>query len=264
LQANGYGDVSLDVADGWDGYPAGAPYDRIIGTVGVDDLPPAWWEQLHEGGVLVTWLSFRCLQFNIAFRKQSDRFISEEISPIWSIDMRGKQPRRVHHHLDDRLAVTHDSLDEAALARVDEILDGPGEPVPLPEGASSELAWGFQYFLALAHPLSMGVTAARLQAHGLSNQAYAIADLERGRMAVVGSHEGKLAGCVCFGVTEIGEEMRALVARWVDLAHPTLERLVLAAYPRALHPRPVPSRGWMGTVEKEHAWYQWRYRSKQG
>ena len=34
-------------ADGAEGYPPGAPYDRVIATVGVSDLAPAW---LHQAG----------------------------------------------------------------------------------------------------------------------------------------------------------------------------------------------------------------------
>ncbi|MFB6881409.1 rRNA adenine N-6-methyltransferase family protein [Streptomyces noursei] len=39
--------------DGERGYPAGAPYDRIVATASVRRIPPAWLEQLRPGGVLV-------------------------------------------------------------------------------------------------------------------------------------------------------------------------------------------------------------------
>ena len=49
----GYPSVQVATADGWDGYPVRAPYDRILIAVGVHDLAPAWVEQLREGGLLV-------------------------------------------------------------------------------------------------------------------------------------------------------------------------------------------------------------------
>jgi protein-L-isoaspartate(D-aspartate) O-methyltransferase len=48
---------TLAIADGWDGYPSRAPYDRIIATCSVPRIPEAWIDQLQIGGVIVTPLS---------------------------------------------------------------------------------------------------------------------------------------------------------------------------------------------------------------
>jgi len=45
---------TLAVADGWDGYPAGSPFDRIQATCSVPRVPDAWTRQLRPGGVIVT------------------------------------------------------------------------------------------------------------------------------------------------------------------------------------------------------------------
>lgn len=44
------------VADGFAGWPVGAPYDRILATVGVREFPGAWVEQTRPGGrIVVPW-----------------------------------------------------------------------------------------------------------------------------------------------------------------------------------------------------------------
>ena len=49
-------DVRVIAGDGTEGYPAGAPYDRVIATAGirVGELPYSWVEQSRPGGVIVT------------------------------------------------------------------------------------------------------------------------------------------------------------------------------------------------------------------
>ncbi|MEO3752306.1 protein-L-isoaspartate(D-aspartate) O-methyltransferase [Streptomyces sp. B6B3] len=42
------------LGDGEAGWPAGAPYDRLISTASVRRVPPAWLEQVRPGGVIVT------------------------------------------------------------------------------------------------------------------------------------------------------------------------------------------------------------------
>lgn len=44
----------LIVDDGADGWPDGAPYDRVHATAAVRDVPHAWVEQTRPGGVIVT------------------------------------------------------------------------------------------------------------------------------------------------------------------------------------------------------------------
>lgn len=61
--------VQVVLADAEDGVPDGAPYDRILVTVGSWDIPPAWFEQLTDDGLLVVPLRMRGLTRTIAFAK---------------------------------------------------------------------------------------------------------------------------------------------------------------------------------------------------
>jgi len=58
LRAGGYR-ARVVVADGRDGLPARAPYDRIIVTASSDTLPHAWFEQLVDGGLVEVPLRLR-------------------------------------------------------------------------------------------------------------------------------------------------------------------------------------------------------------
>ncbi|KOT99378.1 protein-L-isoaspartate(D-aspartate) O-methyltransferase [Streptomyces rimosus subsp. pseudoverticillatus] len=41
-------------ADGEQGWEPGAPYDRLLSTVGVQEIPPAWLRQVKPGGLVMT------------------------------------------------------------------------------------------------------------------------------------------------------------------------------------------------------------------
>ncbi|MFI6024415.1 methyltransferase domain-containing protein [Amycolatopsis magusensis] len=47
-------DPTLAVADGYLGHPARAPYDRIIATAALRQVPPAWLCQVRPGGTILT------------------------------------------------------------------------------------------------------------------------------------------------------------------------------------------------------------------
>jgi protein-L-isoaspartate O-methyltransferase len=53
VAAAGVGNVEVVLGDGALGYPAGAPYDRIVATVGAYGVPDAWLAQLAPTGRLV-------------------------------------------------------------------------------------------------------------------------------------------------------------------------------------------------------------------
>ena len=53
LAETGYQNVHLRVGDGALGWPEAAPFDRIIITAAAERCPPALWQQLVEGGILV-------------------------------------------------------------------------------------------------------------------------------------------------------------------------------------------------------------------
>ena len=53
LTGRGRENWHLKVADGSEGWPDEAPFDRIMITAAAREIPPVLWEQLAEGGILV-------------------------------------------------------------------------------------------------------------------------------------------------------------------------------------------------------------------
>jgi protein-L-isoaspartate(D-aspartate) O-methyltransferase len=50
LDHAGFGAVTVVTGDGAEGYRPGAPYDRVLATVAVGQVPPAWVAQTRPGG----------------------------------------------------------------------------------------------------------------------------------------------------------------------------------------------------------------------
>jgi protein-L-isoaspartate(D-aspartate) O-methyltransferase len=90
LDAAGFGRVSVVQADGALGWPAAAPYDRIIATVGAWDIMPAWAGQLAAGGRLVLPLSLGpALQYSVAFQPAGGHLASVSVLPCGFMRLRG-------------------------------------------------------------------------------------------------------------------------------------------------------------------------------
>lgn len=73
LKGLGYRNVELRVGDGSLGWPEKAPFDRMIVTAAARACPPALWEQLVEGGVLVGPFGPAAEQTLYALRKIDDQ-----------------------------------------------------------------------------------------------------------------------------------------------------------------------------------------------
>ena len=81
------------------GYPERAPYDRVIATVGVADLAPAWLEQAAPQARIVVPLDVRGTQLSVAFERDGPigPWTSRSLAPCGFMRMRGSLagPERV-------------------------------------------------------------------------------------------------------------------------------------------------------------------------
>ncbi len=95
LDRAGYSRVEIVLADGALGHADGAPYDRIISTVSVWDLPTPWPAQLAEDGILVTALTTFGIQFSVALGRRPGAarrgdLVSRSLFPIRAVSIKGQ------------------------------------------------------------------------------------------------------------------------------------------------------------------------------
>jgi protein-L-isoaspartate(D-aspartate) O-methyltransferase len=81
--------VRVVCADGAAGLAEHAPYDRVIATVGVWDLAPAWLEQLDPTGRIVVPLDVGGVHLSVAFERSGDHWTSRSTVPCGFMTMRG-------------------------------------------------------------------------------------------------------------------------------------------------------------------------------
>ena len=111
LDRAGFECVQAIAADGGEGYPPGAPYDRIILTVSSWVITPAWREQLKDGGRIVLPLSLLNGRMkSIAFERRGDELISLSAWDCGFMPLQGAfaapPPIQIHTGPGDRLVLT--------------------------------------------------------------------------------------------------------------------------------------------------------------
>ena len=120
LDAAGYGRVRVVLADAEAGVPEHAPYDRIVVTVGMWDVPARLSEQLAESGRLVVPLRLRGLRRSVCLTREGAGLVSVGHIMAGFVDVQGAgaRPERlvplhaedVALRLDDDLTVDEDEL----------------------------------------------------------------------------------------------------------------------------------------------------------
>jgi protein-L-isoaspartate(D-aspartate) O-methyltransferase len=90
LAAAGAGNVEVIAGDGGAGHAAGAPYDRIIATAACWQIPPAWVDQLAEGGRLVLPLHVNGGELSMALTRHGDELEGADLVGCGFMPMQGE------------------------------------------------------------------------------------------------------------------------------------------------------------------------------
>lgn len=93
LLALGYDNVEVHTADGWLGWPAGAPYDRIVVTAAPEELPSALLEQLADGGSIVAPVGSQATDQRLErWRKADGRYYKQDLGAVRFVPMVHAEP----------------------------------------------------------------------------------------------------------------------------------------------------------------------------
>ena len=167
LIAAGVSGVELVCGDGALGYPPGAPYDRIVLTVGSGVVRPEWIAQLAPGGRLLLPLALRGTQLSVALDLGDDGLLrSASVHRCAFVRLRGVGATAETGTVVDGVSVLpadgqvrSDAL-RAALAA-----PGAARHVPEPLGAG-DLWDGFGMWLALGEPRACRLMAGPVDPDG--------------------------------------------------------------------------------------------------
>lgn len=257
LDQAGYSQVEVVQADGAYGWPRGAPYDRVILTVGAWDLAAAWREQLAPDGRLVVPLSLRGAQRSVAFEHLPDALTSVSIADCGFMPMRGALTRLdnthavaqpgVFLHVDDDRPIDIDALGAA--------LQTPGDlaPTGVRPADRSEIN-GLDLWLWLHDPDTVRLVALgdAIESHIVPpltshpDLASTLGLIGHQSLAMLAPHQtdsDSTDALVDLAVRGVGPDHRALgdrlsrhVRDWAEHGRPSTASLRLRAYPRTRAP----------------------------
>ena len=179
LAQTGFERAKVICADGGNGYPPLAPYDRIILTVGAGDITPAWREQLKADGLLLLPLKLRDPQVSVVFAHASDHLASISVRACGFMMLRGAfaEPTfRVQLGSEPLLFLGMSEPREPDTDTLYSLLTGPSRDISTHlQVAPRELFFGFHMWLALHEPDYCQVVAERsLVEHGIIPQLFSL------------------------------------------------------------------------------------------
>jgi len=88
LRTIGCTNVVVHTSDGWDGWPAAAPYDRVVVTAAPEVLPPALLRQLKDGGLLIVPVGSQSKDQRLErWKKVGETFYKQDLGAVRFVPM---------------------------------------------------------------------------------------------------------------------------------------------------------------------------------
>ncbi len=246
--------------DGFEGFAAGQPYDRIMVTVGAQDVSPHWVEQLRDGGIMVVPIWFRGYRLSVALEKRDGVLESLSASPCMFIPIRGSADRtegyfpvgnplggsRQMYMGMERDDPNHRRLLEKLFAREGQLLD-IGRSM---EGQfhTQDLSSGLYMFLTTDPRINVVHWES---GDGLFQGAgYALTDLETMSAAVLS--DGHPDRVMVYGDDAVYDTLIGLIDRWDQIGRPSIRDLRIRAFTSP--PLSVPDGHWVVAKRSPYTW----------
>lgn len=221
VQTVGIKNVSIVAGDGGDGYPAGAPYDRMIFTAGAYDLPRAFHDQLKDGGLLMVVIKLEGGGDSLyVLQKTGNHFESVDSMPCAFVQLKGK------YEMGRLEPVALNTLPEWAQLQDQEVSrtrfwwGGNGQ---------ESFAWrtmGIRLFLGISDPLFRAFKTEKAAERPMEEHYFGLWDQER-RSLVLAKDDWLIA----YGNDSAKERLLEKVRQWVDLGMPAAASFKLQVHP---------------------------------
>ena len=244
VQTLGITNVSIVAADGGDGYPAGAPYDRVIFTAGAYDLPRAFNDQLKDDGLLMAVLKLEGGGDNLfVLRKTKNHFESVASMPCAFVQLRGK------YQIEDLEPAAPNTLPEWPELQNQEVSKtrfwwgGKGQ---------ESFAWrtmGIRFFLGISEPRFRAFKTEKTAERPLEEHYFGLWDQERQSLVLA-----KDDWIIAYGNASAREQLLEKVRQWVDLGMPAAASFKLHVHPNDCQVAPRENQ-W--TVKRSESQFLW-------
>jgi protein-L-isoaspartate(D-aspartate) O-methyltransferase len=244
VQTLGITNVSVVAADGGDGYPAGAPYDRAIFTAGAYDLPRAFNDQLRDGGLLMAVIKLEGGGDTLfVLRKTKDHFVSVDSMPCAFVQLRGKYQVEGLEPAAPNTLPGWSELQEQEVSRTRFWWGGKG---------SESFAWrtmGIRFFLGISEPRFRAFKTEKAAERPLEDHYFGLWDQER-RSLVLAKDDWLIA----YGNASARELLLEKVRQWVDLGMPASASFKLQVHPNDYR---VAARENLWSVKRSESTFLW-------
>jgi protein-L-isoaspartate(D-aspartate) O-methyltransferase len=235
LQHAGMGEVNVVEADGAMGYPVRAQYDRIIATVAVWDIPPAWIKQLKPHGILVAPIG-GAAQYSAAFTFERDGSLySENNIPCRFIALRGiAAGPTIYQRLNTTgMVLVSDDISQLDPVSTHVLLSDDVEASYLGLALTPSEYWqGFLPYLELHTPedyvLAGYIVSDNQQAYGLEGSGFALIGPGSACFTPFQAH----GDVFCFGGADAFMALRGVLSDWEAAGQPGSRRLRMRLLPK--------------------------------
>lgn len=239
--------VEVVHGDGAAGYVPNAPYDAIVATVGVWDVPRAWVEQLKPDGRLIVPLFIDGVQMCASFRKEdADSIHSTDNRPCAFVYLRGAfaGPAIRSHVGSTSLYLIADQVESLDMASLHLLLSDDHDLCYLESPLDQPQFWyGFQLYAMLNEPenflFSLFAVIEGQQAYGIEGRGLT---LFGNASAVFVPYNGG-GEAHCFAGADAFLAMQTLLDEWNHCQRPTTKDLHLRLVPRTQDPPHTPRKG---------------------